>query len=291
MKIAVGMIVFEGDYVLKECLDQIYPFVDQILISEGPVTFWQKKGKTTSEDLTNEILDNYPDPQNKLKVVHGQFSEKDDQSNAYIKFLEDDIDYLWMIDSDEVYKTQDIIKLKEFLEEESPTSVGMQSCSFFGGFDNYLTGFELNTDNFLRVFKYVKNANWLSHRPPTLNYPENIIKKHITSKELFDKTGIQMYHYSYVFPDQVYKKTNYYSTFVRGGNIPDYFKNVYLQWVNGNKQTRQNLENVYKGVHEWIPQRRGECYTSEFLLQHPESIQKHMGSLVNKFKEQLIKYY
>ena len=85
MKIAVGMIVFEGDYVLKQCLEQLYPHVDQILISEGPVTFWQQRGKTTSEDSTNEILSNFPDPENKLKVVHGQFKEKDDQSNAYMK--------------------------------------------------------------------------------------------------------------------------------------------------------------------------------------------------------------
>ena len=62
LKIAVGMIVFEGDYVLKQCLDQVYPHVDQILIAEGPVAFWQAKGKRTSEDRTNEILDTYPDP-------------------------------------------------------------------------------------------------------------------------------------------------------------------------------------------------------------------------------------
>ncbi len=50
MKIAFGMIVFEGDYVLKECLECVYPFADQILIAEGPVRFWQEQGKTTSED-------------------------------------------------------------------------------------------------------------------------------------------------------------------------------------------------------------------------------------------------
>jgi hypothetical protein len=31
MKIAFGMIVFEGDYVLKQCLEQVYPFAEQIL--------------------------------------------------------------------------------------------------------------------------------------------------------------------------------------------------------------------------------------------------------------------
>ena len=79
MKIAFGMIVFEGDYVLKQCLEQVYPFASQILIAEGPVSYWQRQGRTTSLDDTNKILDEFPDPENKIKIVHGQFNEKDDQ--------------------------------------------------------------------------------------------------------------------------------------------------------------------------------------------------------------------
>ena len=52
------MIVFEGDYVLQECLEQVYPYAEQILIAEGPVEYWQRRGRTTSTDRTNEILEN-----------------------------------------------------------------------------------------------------------------------------------------------------------------------------------------------------------------------------------------
>ena len=69
MKIAFGMIVFEGDYVLKQCLEQVYPFASQILISEGPVSYWQKQGRKTSTDRTNHILDVFPDPENKITIV------------------------------------------------------------------------------------------------------------------------------------------------------------------------------------------------------------------------------
>jgi len=108
IKIAFGMIVFEGDYVLESCLESVYPYASQILISEGPVKFWQERGRTTSTDKTNEILENFPDPENKITVVHGQFSEKDDQCNAYMSHINDDIDYVWNLDSDEVYKKKDI---------------------------------------------------------------------------------------------------------------------------------------------------------------------------------------
>lgn len=290
VKIAVGMIVFEGDYVLKQCLDQLYPHVDQILISEGPVAYWRNQGRTTSTDRTNEILDTYPDPDKKLIVVHGQYREKDDQSNAYTKHIRNDIDYLWMVDSDEVYKTSDILRMKSLLDEERPTSVGVQSCSFYGGFDSYLTGFELNTDNFLRIFRYVPGSEWLSHRPPTMKYPAHIQKKHITSDDLYARTGIQMYHYSYVFPRQVHTKTSYYSTFVKNGNIPDYFKIVYLQWVKGTSEIRSQIERHFSGVHEWIPSRRGPCFTKHFSGEHPESVSASIDSLRTLFTEELLRY-
>ncbi len=293
IKIAVGMIVFEGDYVIKECIKQIYPHVNQILISEGPVKYWQNKGRTTSTDNTNSIIDNYPDPDNKIKVIHGMYNEKNEQANAYCKYIEDDTDYLWMIDSDEVYKTLDILKLKEFLLIEQPTSIGIKSCTFYGGLNHVLTGFENNTDNFIRVFKFMKGSYWASHRPPTLYYNTLIQRKHITSDELFNKTGIQFYHYSYVFPNQVKKKIDYYANsgvFISGGVIDNYFNEVYLKWVLGNDNDKSNIENKYQGVHEYVPQRRGDCYTEYFGNYHPESIIESINSLRKIFDEELYIY-
>jgi len=293
LKIAFGMIVFEGDYVLKECLEQVYPFASQILIAEGPVSYWQRQGRTTSTDETNKILDEFPDPENKIKIVHGQYSEKDDQCRAYMQHINDDIDYIWNLDSDEVYKTEDLVKMIQFLKDEQPTSVGIRSCSFYGGFNHYLTGFELNRDNFLRVFKYTKGSTWLTHRPPTIQYPphSNIVMKHINSEELYEKTGIQMYHYSYVFPTQVHTKVNYYKDSVSKGNcIDDYFNQIYLPWVIGSDNDKKFIEKRYIGVHEFKPEVRGECYTDDFTFGHPESIINNMSELTNKFNKQLEKY-
>ncbi len=291
MKIAFGMIVFNSDYVLKQCLEQVYPFASQILIAEGPVKYWQQQGFQTSTDETNNILNNFPDPENKIKVIHGQFSEKDEQCQAYMQYINEDTDYIWNLDSDEVYKTEDLEKIIEFLKKESPTSVGIQSCSFYGGFENYLTGFELKTDNFLRIFKYEKGCTWLTHRPPTIKYITNTPQKHITSDELFKKTGAQMYHYSYVFPDQVHNKVNYYKTSVSKENcIDDYFYSVYLPWAISEIETRKHIEKKYLGVHEFKPEVRGVCYTQKFQGQHPTSIERDYTILKNSFIKQLKTY-
>ena len=293
MKIAFGMIVFEGDYVLKQCLEQVYPFASQILIAEGPVSYWQRQGRTTSLDETNKILAEFPDPDNKIKIVHGQFNEKDDQCRAYMEHINDDIDYIWNLDSDEVYKTEDLKKIIEFLAENKPTRVGLRSCSFYGGFDDYLTGFELKRDNFLRIFRYVKGSTWQTHRPPTIQYPPdaNIVRRHIDSNTMYDVLGVQMYHYSYVFPVQVHTKVNYYKDSVSRDNcIDDYFNKIYLPWVNGSDEDKKNIESKYLGVHEFKPHVRGECFTTKFNDSHPEAIQKDLDSLKEKFKRQLKKY-
>lgn len=279
MKVAFGMIVFEGDFVLKQCLEQVYPFADQILISEGPVEYWQSKGKKTSEDDTNKILHEFPDPDKKITIIHGQFKEKDEQCRSYMPFLKEDIDYLWNLDSDEVYKTEDLKKIINFLNTERPTSIGIQSCTFFGGFEYYLTGFELNTDNFLRIFRVVPGCTWATHRPPTINYPpgSGIIKKHVTSKWMFDNLGVQMYHYSYVFDRQVKNKVSYYKEKIsRDSCIDNYYDNVYLPWVNGDDIIKKEIEKNYMGVHEFKPHVRGECYPKKFEGEHPESIYKEI---------------
>lgn len=290
MKIAFGMIVFEGDYVLRECLEQVYPFASQILIAEGPVQYWQSRGRSTSLDRTNEILDTFPDPDNKIKIVHGQFTEKDDQCKSYMKYINPDIDYIWNLDSDEIYKTEDLRKMINLLEEETPTSVGIRSFAFYGGFDHYLTGFELKCD-ILRIFKYIPGSTWRTHRPPTIEYPIEIDKKHIDSQTIFEKTGTQMYHYSYVFPNQVYKKISYYKeSLTRDKCIDNYFNNIYLPWVLGDDTTKLQIENSFLGVHEWKPPYRGSCFTSKFKGTHPESIQKNFDILKKSFNNQLEDY-
>lgn len=290
-KITFGMIIFESDYVLQQCLEQVYPFAHSIVISEGPVSYWQNLGRTTSTDRTNDIIHRFYDPENKIKIVHGMFDEKDDQCKAYIDLIPEDTDYLWNLDADEIYKTEDLKNITEFLEKENPTSIGIQSCTFYGGFDRYLTGFEQNTDNFLRIFKYMPGSTWLTHRPPTMKYPHSINHKHINSQELFRILGFQMYHYSYVFPDQVYQKINYYKTSVSKQNcIDNYFQNIYIPWITGNDIKKQQVEKLYLGVHEFKPIVRGECFTKKFDGQHPESIVSNINLLKTEIDQQLKKY-
>lgn len=290
LNIAVGMIIFDGDFILKQCLDAIYPFASQIMIAEGPVKFWQNCGHTTSSDQTNRILDNFPDSKNKIDVIHGQFEEKDDQCKAYMHLLKKDASYIWNIDSDEIYKPEDVEKIIKLLRDEKYTSIGVRPYSFYGGFDHYITGWEEKKDQFLRIFKIYPGSEWVTHRPPTIKHNvENILEpKHLDSDRLYNEHGIRMHHYSYVFPRQVFNKIAYYKAAVSKDKcIDDYFRNVYLPWVQGDELEREMIEQGYKGVHEWKPEFRSETMTAKFEGTHPAVIMKEKPILETKFKLEL----
>jgi len=290
VKIAFGTIVLNGDYVLKQCLESAYPFAHQMLIAEGPVTYWQEQGLSTSNDKTNEILHSFPDPDRKLSIIHGQFLEKDDQCRAYMQFMKD-ADYIFNLDSDEIYKPEDIETIIKLLYDEKYTSVGIKSCSFYGGFDRYIGGFEEEKDQFLRIFKVYPGSTWYGHRPPRIIHDPNVknmlAPRHLDSDTLYEKFGVRMYHYSAVFPRQVYTKQMYYKSLARDKFIGNYFENVYLPWVTGTDQDRERIENIYQGVHEYKPKYRRPTLTKPFEGAHPLVIQNSLQDLKNEFNKQL----
>jgi glycosyltransferase involved in cell wall biosynthesis len=268
MKIAFGIIVYNGDFVLKECIESIYPYASEILISEGCVQHFKDKGFTTSTDRTNEIIDNFPDPDNKIKVFHGTYKEKTEQCNAYMPI---DADYLWCVDADEIYKPEDIDKIIMRLEIEEPTSVGFKSKTFFGGFDNVIGGFEARAE-YRRIFKINKESKWANHRPPQIDNIEDA--KHISGQSLADK-GVYMYHYSYVWDRQVRDKVEYYKAKISKDNcIDDYYETVFKKWVDGDIMTRNIIEAKNNGVHEFKTSYRGDAYTEIFTGEHPEIMQQ-----------------
>lgn len=293
MKIAAGIIVLNTDFVLKQVLESMYPHMEQILVSEGAVQFWADRGITTSTDATNQILEEFPDPYNKIQVVHGTYKEKTEQCNAYMKLMHDDIDYMWNVDSDEVFKPDDIAKVKELLEFGQYTSVGFKSQSFFGGFGHTLGGFELDHE-FIRIRKVYPGSTWKDHRPPMMQHiapaNEQWEEKHLDFNLLADRYGIYMYHYSYVSPRQVQEKVKYYEAAVisKGNCIEDYFNSVFLPWVEGDEGTRNEIEQKYMGVHEFKPEYRGSCFPQKFIGIHPYVIIRDMEILKKKFDAQLI---
>jgi len=293
MKITYGLIVYNGDFTLRQLLTSIYPHAHAICISEGTVGYFKNKGITTSSDNTNKILEEFPDPLNKIKVVHGTWDEKDNMCKSWFEFVPTDTDYIWCQDSDEIFTDENIEKVKCFLNEYQPTSLGFKSDTFWGGFDRIISGFEREW-NFKRILKYENGCQYRTHRQPTLSLNGNdIVGKDINGNDLYAKTGVTMQHYSYVSGNQVKEKIEYYENAViaKGQCIPNFFNDVWLKWVIGNDEVKKEIESKYGGCHEFkYPEARGEAYTIPFTGTHPKVIQDSMPELEHKFMEQLKMY-
>jgi glycosyltransferase involved in cell wall biosynthesis len=293
MKITAAMIVLNGDHVLQQSLESVYHHVDEIVIAEGPVSYWQDRGIKTSSDNTNHILNEFPDPDKKLKILHSTYTEKDQQFSSALSMMTFQPDYLLQIDSDEVWTEDSLINLKKLLKEKSPISVGIHSNTFVGGFDRVISGFEEKTDNFLRVFKWENGCKFITHRPPTIQYSNGEKTRgrtHIDSDESRDMHNISMCHYSYVWPSQVKSKIDYYKSKVSMQNcIPDFYENYWLPWTTSTTiEEKWNIEKNILGMHEFKPDVRGPAFTKPYVGQHPSSIKNKIEALKNRIKREII---
>lgn len=277
VKITFQMIVFNADAFLEPVLRTIKPF-GNVVVTEGPVKYFADRGATTSTDRTNEILARLLPAS---AVVRGQWEEKTEMMAAAEHLIPPDTTHVWMVDADEVWPIPVIQTMLSTLEHYD--SVSFKPYSFFGGFNRYLTGFEEAFD-WVRIQRWYPGARWATHRPPTVNAPDGRPwrkHRHLACPERF-------YHYSYVMPAAVRAKTEYYGSWGMG-TIPDYFNTVYLPWVVArSKQERQAIEDRYKGVHEWLPTRRGDCYTTEFTGQHPPLIASRLPEYKARINKELL---
>lgn len=282
MTICFQLITFNSDYILEPVLQSILPYGPVVCV-EGPVRYWQDRGYTTSTDRTNDLLATYLPA---ARIVRGQWAEKDEMVWAAERLIPLETDVVWSVDSDEVYPPELIERVLAELDEWD--SVEFRPYSFFGGFERYMTGYEQDPPcGWQRVQRWQPARHWHTHRPPTVLAPDGRPwrqHRHLGRNESERRFG-RFFHYSYVFPQQLKDKTDYYHSWSQ--TLPNYFERVYLPWVRGDARQKQAIEHTFDGVHDWLPQRRGPCYTAPFNGEHPQVIQDVLPQLRARFAKEL----
>lgn len=264
IKISIGMIVLNGEPFIKYNLENLYPHAHEILIVEGAVQKFKHAATSDghSLDSTVRIIKEFPDPEKKIKLIQneGFWPEKDEMSNAYMACCTGD--YIWQIDVDEFYKSEDIEKVRKFLEENpDATRIDIQTINFWHGFKAVIQGasYCFGADRFRRIFKYKPGYRYLTHRPPTvIDGGGNICcdARVVTAEELVDRFNVYMFHYSYVFEEGVRSKVDYYARMGWGAGCEDGKKWVEISWLRLANPLRVHLIDFppswivpYKGEH------------------------------------------
>lgn len=275
MKISFGMIVLNGEPFIKYNLENLYPHAHQILIVEGAVEKFKHAATPDGHSIDNtvEMISSFPDPGKKIRLIQrdGFWPEKDEMCNAYLEYSTGD--YIWQVDVDEFYKSTDIIKVRDFLSNTPDIMrVDIKTVNFWHSFSAVMQGatYIYGADEFRRIFRFKPGYRYLTHRPPTVvNQKGEIVSDRniISAKDLSEKLGVYIYHYSYVFPMSVKEKSEYYSKMNWGQGHEDG-----VLWFNDEWKRLSNPLRIHiiKYPPSWIV---------PFREEHPEVIQKMVSEL------------
>jgi glycosyltransferase involved in cell wall biosynthesis len=284
-KFSFGMIVFNGEYFLKQVLDGVYDFAHEIMIVEGADSISAPLATSAGEstDSTWDILENYPDPKRKLRLIRGRWKDKDEQSNAFMAHLTGD--FVWLLDSDEMYQPADMDRIARALHDDNDLmAVEMRHRVFFGGLDRVAHGRHWE-NTFWRIHRLYPGARYIGHRPVNVMHPSGKTMndmKHLSADQL-DAWGIRMYHYSYVTDKQVEEKIRYHSLW-RPTKYPrekdvnyfhyDYIEKIWRPWKSNRLRVEREFgisPNIYRDANGApVP----EC-TIHFTGEHPPAMRTH----------------
>lgn len=289
IKISFGMIVVNGEPFIRYNLENLYPHAHEILVVEGAVEKFRHAATKDGHSIDNtvRIIREFPDPERKIKLIQrdGFWPEKDDMSNAYMACCTSD--YIWQVDVDEFYKTEDIEKVRSFLTDHPDvTRIDLQTVNFWKGFKAVMQGasYCFGADQFRRVFRFRPGYRFLTHRPPTVIDAAGRVcgdTKVVSAEEMVQRFQIFVYHYSYVFTHGVETKADYYSRMGWGQGHEDGLAWAKGAWSQFSDPLRVHLIDF---PPSWIVPFQGT---------HPDVIVRLMESLdfrENDFLEEFLRH-
>jgi predicted SAM-dependent methyltransferase len=261
-------IAYNSRPFLEASINMMKNFVDKIVVVEGAIKkAFEITGEIRSTDGTFEYLFGIVQEARGIDLVFQEnpYESKMDMQNFGLRMS--NTEYVWLVDTDEFYLDSDIVKIITILKEEKPDLINFHALNFFKGKDYIISGggskFKLNSSRISRVFRIEEGCNFISHRPPTLNInPKNVITSVITKK-----LNIPMYHFGYIFEDQVEFKAKLYERILPTdhGGVMNWYNNFFKKWSPRN---RVNLEGKEYGV--WFPDKK--TITEKFKGKLPEAL-------------------
>ncbi len=110
MRIAALYAVYNDEDFIEYSLRSIYSEIDEIVICLATKPWF---GQTRKPDSTLKKIKNFPDPQNKITLITGQWPSEPVQRQAALDVVKDKITHCLVIDADELYKCGHLRMLKE----------------------------------------------------------------------------------------------------------------------------------------------------------------------------------
>ena len=284
-RVSFGIIVLNGEPFTRYCLRSLYPFAHEIIVVEGasPGAAGVAHSDGHSSDRTLDLLREFKaseDVEGKVTIVIAEDDghpdgfwpgEKDEQSRAYARRATGD--YLWQVDVDEFYRAADTrLVLRMLAADPSIDTMSFKMLTFWGDLGYIADGWYLRrgADQYHRLFKWGPGYRYVKHRRPTVcdERGRDLRTLRWLDAGATGRTGIRLFHYSLLFPQQVRDKGEYYQhaahshAVARGWN----------RWMERSYFTLKEpfrVHNLYRHP-SWLRRFEGE---------HPEQAERLMADI------------
>ena len=278
-KFSIVMIVLNGMPFIEYALASVYDAAHEIIIVEGAVEkcMFSANPDGSSTDGTVGFIESFPDPHHKIKLIQGRWPEKCEMQNKALDFVTGD--YVWLVDSDEVYRQEDVVKITEMVTKDPAiTQINFICHNFWKGFEHIIYSNKLFVPafHFRRIFKFKHGARFVSHRPPTMVLPgteKTTEQMHCLDGMTTWEQGVAIYHYSYVLDAQVQQKMELYRRYGWDKaweiDMHRWCNEFYSQWTPDRRLELESRFPVWTGDKA--------SYSVPFRGKHPEVITQLMA--------------
>ncbi len=233
-KIGVVTICLNEEEFISQSINSIvkHPNIAKIAVVEGLVDQNEhtKNKNGLSVDKTEVIMAfcSYGENGKVIYDRYGYAGNKSELRNRALDLLGKDMDYILVVDGDEVWKHEDIDKLVDHVKKNSKTSVIWFDFFHFWKKPSFIAVGGQWKERLFRFFKYEdKTLHWELHETPPVN------SKGIYVSDLGDNAilnDIKCYHYGYMKdPERVKEKLEYYKKRDTDLDVKDTFS----EWKDG----------------------------------------------------------
>jgi len=243
VKIATLTLCYNEEASIKEVLDALVGYSDEIVVVEGGWSFLTDKGyPKRSTDKTIEIIEQFEKDHDNVTIEYANGKDSTEQYNIGLKIAkEKGVDYLHVIDSDEYYDESLLRVIRKTLEQTMGNvyQYRVHSYNFLNSFDKWYAGC------YPRIFKItpecsfkIENRMVWPDKGKTEDQGQNPPPSHV--KEI--NPMFKFYHMTWNRkPEKIQEKYNFMWASCDGNPNPELKKQYYVD-EQGNCHVPSDLQ-------------------------------------------------
>ncbi len=274
MRISFCLIAFQEGKTLRANLDHLYPYAHEIIVCEGSIALLRESLglSSRSSDGTCEMLEEYPDPERKLRVVQRDWRDKNEMSAAYAELATGEL--IWHVDADEFFDDYSFQAIPREFDDPALNTLIVPHVVFWKS-PAWVLATADGEERWCRV-------------PRVLRVNRGMSVRHIPVRRVVagavDESGmreprdpsINTWHYAWNDDARVRTKMTLYSTRDANTTRPGWVEQVWDRWSPANSQA-----DFPDGVH---PAKALRLWPRYYRGTHPDCVREILDDL-NLLKE------